>query len=368
MTTSVEAVRQPSANPDVVQASVVLVSDTSITNPVLELNKFISEIYRQLAVSADFEITQLLMTRAEGQQAALTGNLTYSFFLRLVKKGANPLGQFQGPPGPTGPVGGPGPKGPVGSPGPTGPGGPQGPIGSPGPRGPITTGPAGTTGPTGPAGPPGNQGPLGPAGPQGAQGSPGVTGPFGGPTGPVGATGPTGPFGPTGPRGATGVQGPMGSPGQTGPRGFTGAVGIQGATGVQGPTGPTGPRGATGAGVQGVTGPAGPPGPTGAAGPTGTVGPAGEVVGEVTINGAGGSVLSASEADALSQVFSAASTGTQVYPAVAVNRTYMRLVQNLSTTVAITISNGGVSTVSMPPQSRRILKFSNAGVFEYPFG
>ncbi len=215
MTTSVEVVRQPSPNPDIVQANVVLVSDVSLLNPVLELNKLLPEVYRQLSLTADYEITQLLQTRTAGQQGALTGNLTYSFFMRFVRAGTNPLGQFQGPPGPTGPHGPVGPMGIQGVTGPQGAQGPQGPAGSPGPRGPASpTGPVGPPGPTGIQGPQGIQGPLGPFGPQGSPG----------PTGSIGPRGVTGPQGSTGPQGATG-------PGYTGP------------TGPVGPQGPTGPAG-----------------------------------------------------------------------------------------------------------------------------
>jgi len=204
MTTSVESVRQPSSSPDVVQASVVLISDVSLNNPVLELNKLIGDVYSQLQIPSTFDITQLLLTRGEAQNAAVSGNLTYSFFMRFVKRDSgNPLGQFQGAAGPTGPVGPPGPVGGPGPYGPTGATGPHGPIGSPGPRGPI-----GTVGPTGP---------VGPAGPAG-QGVQGPVGPFG-PQGPTGPTGPTGPFG------------PQGSPGVTGPQGATGPSGGGGGGG-----------------------------------------------------------------------------------------------------------------------------------------
>ena len=193
MTTSVQSVRQPSASPDVVQASVILISDVTLNNPTLELNKLIGTVYSQLQIPSDFDITQLLLTRGVAQNAAISGSLTYSFFLRFVKRNSgNPLGQFQGVAGPTGAAGPPGTPGAAGLPGIQGPVGPPGPPGNHGARG--TTGGLGATGPAGPVGATGFAGATGPIGPFGLQGPPGVPGVPGvpGATGPVGATGPAG--------------------------------------------------------------------------------------------------------------------------------------------------------------------------------
>jgi hypothetical protein len=137
MTTSVESVRQPSSSPDVVQASVVLVSDESLDNPTLELNRLIGNVYSQLQIPSDFDITQLLLTRGASQNAA-SGSLSYSFSIRFVKRNAgNPLGQFQGVAGPVGPLGPAGPPGPPGPQGATGIRGPDGQTGPAGVRGPA---------------------------------------------------------------------------------------------------------------------------------------------------------------------------------------------------------------------------------------
>ena len=83
----------------------------------------------------------------------------------------------------------------------------------------------GAQGPTGPQGPQGEMGPQGPKGdkgdmgPQGPKGDKGEIGPQG-PAGPQGVPGQLGPQGPTGPQGSTGQMGPQGPAGQTGPSGY----------------------------------------------------------------------------------------------------------------------------------------------------
>jgi hypothetical protein len=212
----VESVRQPSASADIIQASVTLFSNITLSNPALEINKFIPEIYAQLDVEPTaHDVVQLILLRATTNQ---NGSAVYQFSIQFQDNRVSQVGRFQGQVGPTGVIGFVGVFGYTGSVA-TVPSGPFGYIGFLGLRGPPgATGPLGG-GPTGPQGPPGVQGPVGPFGPQGSAGITGATGP----TGPFGATGPTGPAGPTGPRGSTG------------PAGTVGAAGAPGATGPAGP-------------------------------------------------------------------------------------------------------------------------------------
>jgi hypothetical protein len=211
MATFVESIRQPSASVDIIQASVTLFSDITLSNPLLEFNRFIPDVYSQLDIEESHDIVQLVLLRAA---VGPTGSAVYLFSVQFQDNRVSTLGRFQGQAGPTGIIGFMGAFGYTGSVATT-PSGPFGYIGFLGLRGPPgPTGPLGV-GPTGPNGPPGAQGPVGPFGPQGT----------------FGPTGPTGPRGATGPQGTPGVQGPQGSPGVTG------------ATGPTGPAGPTGPFG-----------------------------------------------------------------------------------------------------------------------------
>lgn len=229
----------PSEAVNVVVASVIITSDTQLSDPLGTLNSsaVINEVTSQLSIS----LTTYNISQVYASPVIVSPNeFTYNFSLRFVLKGTTTAAdtQFIGPPGRVGPQGLRGPAGPPGVPGPQGANGSVGPAGPVGPPGPIgALGPTGSTGPSGygATGPTGPVGPVGPTGPTGATGA--------GATGPTGYSGPTGPIGPTG-SGATGPTG-LGATGPTGPVGPTGDPG--------GPTGPTGPQGPGGAAV----GPAG---------------------------------------------------------------------------------------------------------------
>ena len=291
-----------------------------LLSPVQDLIQQLPVVFTRLGLSAaDYIIDEILFIRAT-EPSSTNPKLffSYSFTMRLTRRGSHDFARWQGPagstgvqgiqgtqgiPGVTGPqgiqgvtginadTGAMGATGPQGSPGitgvtgPTGPQGIQGITGVTGPTGPR--GPQGITGITGVTGPTGPQGPTGATGPTGAQGIQGVTGITGatGPTGAQGVTGVTGPTGPQGIQGVTGATGPQGVQGVTGITGVTGPTGpqgIQGVTGVTGPTGPQGIQGVTGytgptgpQGLQGVTGATGPTGPQGVTGATGPTGPQG---------------------------------------------------------------------------------------------
>ncbi len=212
MATFVESVRQPSSSTDVVQASVTLFSDITLTNPTVEFVRFIPDVYLQLDLEQSMDITQIVMLKATTNP---NGSSVYVFSLQFMDGRVNPVGRYMGQPGPTGVIGFMGVFGYTGSVA-TQPSGPLGYMGFLGLRGPMgPTGPAGI-GIPGAAGPPGIQGPVGPQGLQGATGLrgatgvPGATGPQGiqgiqGPPGPDGPFGPTGPRGPAGPGGGAGI-------------------------------------------------------------------------------------------------------------------------------------------------------------------
>jgi len=230
MGSSIAASRQPSANPDLVSAFIVLSSDTRVADPSAAVFAQMATVRSSLGVPADFVAVDFVLTKVS-QPAA--NSFSYSFLAKFVRSGSAASFPYLGQPGAAGP---PGPRGQPGGPGvggPPGPTGPYGPIGANGPTG--SMGAQGITGTTGPAGPLGAPGPAGPPGP---------TGPFGF-TGPQGSPGPTGPAGPTGHTGAPGppgTTGPLGPTGLQGSPGVTGATGPQGATGLAGPTGVVGPQ------------------------------------------------------------------------------------------------------------------------------
>lgn len=227
MATHVESVRQPSATVDIIQASVTLFSDITLSNPILEFNRFVPDVYAQLDVEQTHDIVQLVLLRATMNP---DGSAVYQFSVQFQDNRVSQVGRYQGQAGPTGVMGFVGVFGYTGSVA-TVPSGPFGYIGFLGLRGPPgATGPLGG-GPTGPQGPPGVQGPVGPFGPQGSAGVTGITGPQGSP-GITGATGPTGPRGNTGPQGATGPQGITGVAGPTGPAGTAVNLAMAVATGV----------------------------------------------------------------------------------------------------------------------------------------
>jgi len=182
MAVSLGVQKVPSESPDVVQAVVLLTSDSVLRDPLGTLTspEIMQQILQILEISqADWALTWV----TAAPPLSVFGSWQYNFSLRFLRNGASSalLQQFQGPPG------FPGKKGDIGPPG------PQGNLGGPG-------GP----GPTGGIGPTGAQGPTG------ADGVTGATGPSGGPPGP---TGPEGATGPTGPAGATGATGPAGASG-----------------------------------------------------------------------------------------------------------------------------------------------------------
>jgi streptogramin lyase len=197
MASHVESSREPGASTDVIQASATLYSDITLTNPILEFNKYIPDVYAQLDIELDFDITQLVLLRTvPANTGPADGPATYTFSIQFVSKkvSTSTVGRFLGQPGPTGIMGFMGVygySGSVASPAPTGPFGYIGFLGLRGPPGP--TGVAGPKG-AGVQGPPGPQGPIGPFGPVGSAGSTGATGPMG----PTGAQGPTGAAAPGG--------------------------------------------------------------------------------------------------------------------------------------------------------------------------
>jgi hypothetical protein len=203
MTSHVESSREPGGSTDIIQASATLYSDITLSNPVLEFNRFIPDVYSQLDVDLSFDITQIILVRmvpANTGPAATPASYTFSIQFISKTSTVSPIGRFLGQPGPTGVMGFVGVfgySGSVASPSPTGPFGYIGFLGLKGPPGP--TGPVGPQG-AGDPGPVGPQGPVGPFGPQGATGVVGAVGP----TGPAGSQGSTGPFGPTGPAGGSG--------------------------------------------------------------------------------------------------------------------------------------------------------------------
>lgn len=151
MATHVESVRQPSASVDIVQASVTLFSDITLSNPLLEFNRFIPDVYAQLDVELTHDIVQLVLLRATTNP---NGSAVYQFSVQFQDNRVSQLGRYQGQQGPTGVMGFVGVFGYTGSVA-TVPSGPFGYIGFLGLRGPPgPTGPAGG-GPTGPQGPPG---------------------------------------------------------------------------------------------------------------------------------------------------------------------------------------------------------------------
>ena len=127
MASYVESSREPGASTDVVQASATLFSDITLTNPILEFNKYIPEVYSQLEVDPSFDITQLVLLRFTPQNSGPNaGPATYTFSIQFVNKrsAVSPVGRFLGQPGPTGIMGFMGVfgySGSVASPAPTGP-------------------------------------------------------------------------------------------------------------------------------------------------------------------------------------------------------------------------------------------------------
>lgn len=166
MATSVGVQKVVSESANVIQASILITSDTVITDPIGFLNspQVVNQIYRTLGINPDsWDIVQISLN-----PNISSGLYQYNFSTRYLKKGTSSyiFQQFQGIPGPIGPMG---PVGPVGLPGPTGPTGSSGPTGPTGPTGLNgPTGPNGSTGPTGPTGPTGSTGPTGPTGPAGS--------------------------------------------------------------------------------------------------------------------------------------------------------------------------------------------------------
>lgn len=124
-----------SESPDIIQAAVIITSDSVITDPLLVFNsnQTQSQIESTLGISLrDYSLIQLSLNPI----VSPNGIYTYNYSTRYTRSGVINAGilQFQGIPGNPGPVGPPGPFGPVG------------------PTGPLGLGESGPTGPTGPAG------------------------------------------------------------------------------------------------------------------------------------------------------------------------------------------------------------------------
>jgi len=197
--------------------------------------------------------------------------------------------------GSAGSAGAKGDKGDTGDTGSQGPRGLQGEGGDTGGKG--NTGDAGAKGDTGSAGGQGPQGDPGAKGDTGGQGAKGDTGNAGsnGSDGKQGDKGDTGNAGSNGSNGSNGAKGDTGDPGKDGSNGAAGARGATGSVGSQGAKGNTGNQGTQGIqGIQGVKGDQGGTGSTGSTGPRGLPGSDAEVSGysgDLTVQGARGTMV-----------------------------------------------------------------------------
>ena len=115
MTTTIGATKLLTDQPGTVRASVLLNSDSAVSNPLIEVTTYpsINKIYEVLGLTRDYFLLECFLI----QIANGAGLYGYTFLMKFGKASTK-LRDVVGPPGPTGPTG------------PTGPIGPQGPEGT----------------------------------------------------------------------------------------------------------------------------------------------------------------------------------------------------------------------------------------------
>jgi hypothetical protein len=124
---SLSAVKKFSS-PDVVEALIILNSDSALNSPATTLVNNLGTALQQLGIQPNaFILDEMSLIRATAPSNQIPSFFfSYSFTVRFNRSGSQSLGRFQGPVGPAGPPGQPGQQGAQGiqgSAGPTGPGG-----------------------------------------------------------------------------------------------------------------------------------------------------------------------------------------------------------------------------------------------------
>lgn len=129
---NVGTIKQESDQPGTARATVILTSDKSLSNPVLQFDTsaVFNQVYGTLGIQPGWLITQIILLGL----ASDNGIWQYTFAVKFARPGTK-LDMEQGPPGPTGEQGPPGTKGDRGDTGKPGQPGTVGPKGDQGPPG-----------------------------------------------------------------------------------------------------------------------------------------------------------------------------------------------------------------------------------------